>query len=369
MRAGGTHMTGSGIGGPAGAATQRRDALGAQPTLEEREAAVTMLRMISGVHISQAVYLAAKLGIADALAGGAMTVTELADATGTHERSLYRVLRLLAGLGVLTEHEHRSFTLTVLGERLRTDARASMRSWAMLHEALGGIRAFEPIGEMVRTGKPGMEIAHGMSIFQFLNEHPERAREFQAAMSERATALAPSVAARYDFAPVKTVADIGGGRGTLLASILQAHPHLRGVLFDLPEVTAEAGDVLRAAGVAGRCEVIAGDFFQGVPRGADAYIVANVLHEWRDGPAVEVLASCRRAMPAGGRVLIIERLIAHDPAEALPALLSDVNMLVFTGGRERTNPEYGKLLTEADLVLGTIQPVAAPYGIVEGLVA
>jgi hypothetical protein len=309
----------------------------------------------------------AKLGIADALADGAAAVTELAKSTRADETSLYRVLRLLASLGVLTEHPGRSFSLTILGDRLRRDAPASMRSWAMLADSLGGIGAFAPIVETVRTGKPGVDIAHGMSVFQLLDEHREMVRGFQDAMSERTAAFAPSVAARYDFAPLRTVADIGGGKGTLLATILQAHPHLRGVLFDRPDVTTGAGQVLRAAGVADRCRVVAGDFFQEVPAGADAYIVSNVLHDWDDERAMEILASCRRAMPADGRVLIVERLIAADPAEAVPVLLSDINMLVFTGGRERTNPEYGKLLADADLTLGTIRPVATPYGIIEGL--
>jgi hypothetical protein len=360
-------MASKGSGKHRAPAAARREALGGQPTLEEREAAAIMLRMISGIHVSQAVYLMAKLGIADALADGAKPVSQLARSAQADEASLYRVLRLLAALGVLTEHDGRSFSLTVLGDRLRRDAPASMRSWAMLHESVGGIRAFEPIVETVRTGKPGADIANGMGVFEFLDQHRELDRHFQAAMSERTTGFAPSVAARYDFAPLQTVADIGGGRGTLLATILQAHPHLHGILFDRPTVTAGARDALRAARVADRCKVVTGDFFQEVPAGADAYVVANVLHDWDDQRAMEILASIRRAMPADGRVLIVERLIAPDPADALPVLLSDMNMLVFTGGRERTNPEYGKLLAEADLALGTIQPVASPYGIIEGL--
>jgi hypothetical protein len=323
--------------------------------------------MIWGIHISRAVYAAAELGIADLLAGGPMTAAQLARATQAHEPSLYRVLRVLASLGVLTEHDGRSFSLTILGERLRADVPASMRSWAMLVESLGGVRAFEPIIETVRTGKPGLDIAHGMSIFEFLPRHPQLAHGFQAAMSERTAAFAPSVATGYDFSRTRTVADIGGGKGTLLAAILRAHGHLRGVLFDRPAVAAEARDVLGAAGVADRCEIVGGDFFKGVPEGADRYILANVLHDWDDARAVQILANCRQAMAEHGRVLIVERLISDNPEDALPVLLSDLNMLVFTSGKERTNAEYGKLLTEAGLNLGTVQPVAFPYGIIEGL--
>src|SRR5262249_41644063 len=147
-------------------------------------------------------------------------------------------------LGVLTEQGDRSFSLTLLGERLRSDVPASMRSWAMLVESLGGVRAFEPIIETVRTGTPGIDLAHGMSIFEFVETHPQLAKEFHAAMSERTSQFAPSVAAGYDFSAMRTVADIGGGKGTLLAAILRANSHLHGVLFDLPAVVAKAPEVL-----------------------------------------------------------------------------------------------------------------------------
>ena len=343
------------------------DSTRTEPTEDERAAAATVLRMIWGIHISRAVYVAAELGLADRLAAGPMTSAELAQATQTHEPSLYRVLRLLAALGVLTEHGDRSFSLTLLGERLRTDVPASMRSWAMLVESLGGVRAFEPIIETVRTGTPGVDLAHGMSIFEFVETHAQLADGFHAAMSERTAQFAPSVAAGYDFSAMRTVADIGGGKGTLLAAILRANGHLRGFLFDLPAVVANAPDVLGTAGVGDRCEIVPGDFFAGVPEGADAYIMANVLHDWDDARCVRILRNCRAAMAAGGRVLIVERLIPDDPAAALPVLLSDMNMLVFTGGQERTNAEYGNLLTEAGLHLGRVLPYASPYGVIEGL--
>jgi O-methyltransferase domain/Dimerisation domain len=344
-----------------------QEAGGAEPTQEERAAAAAVLQMIWGIHMSRAVYMVAKLGIADLLADAPMTAAQLAEATQAHEGSLYRVLRLLAALGVLTEHDHRSFSLTILGERLRADVPASMRSWAMLVESVGGIRAWEPIIETVRTGKPGVDIAHGMGVFEYLAAHPDLAQKFQAAMSERTAAFAPSVAAGYDFTPLRTVADIGGGKGTLLAAILRAHGHLRGVLFDQPSVVAAAAEVLRAAGVADRCEIVPGDFFQGVPDGADAYLLANVLHDWDDADSVRILGACRRSMAKDGHVLIIERLIPDDLADAVPVLLSDLTMLVVTGGQERTNAEYGQLLAEAGLSLAKVQPVAPPYGVIEGL--
>jgi SAM-dependent methyltransferase len=338
-----------------------------QPSAEERAAATAMLRMIWGIHISRAIYVAAELGIADRLAAGPMGSAELAEATRTHEPSLYRVLRLLAALGVLAEGERRSFGLTVLGDRLRTDVPASMRSWAMLAEAAGGVRAFEPIVETVRTGAPGVDLVHGMGLFEFLASHPEHAASFDAAMSERTAAFAPGVAAGHDFSGLRTVVDVGGGTGALLAAILRAHGGLRGILMETPAVAAAAGPALEAAGVADRCEVVAGDFFARVPEGADRYLLANVLHDWDDDRAVAILAECRKAMASGGRVLIIERLIPDDPEQAVPALLSDLNMLIVTGGKERTNAEYGGLLARAGLVLHRVTPVGFPYGVIEGI--
>jgi O-methyltransferase domain len=257
----------------------------------------------------------------------------------------------------------------VLGDRLRSDVPASMRSWARLVDAVGGVRAFDPIVHTVRTGEPGLDAAYGTGLFEFLAGRPADAARFDAAMTERTSAFAPSVASACDFAGAATVADVGGGRGTLLAAILRAHPGLRGVLVETPAVAAAAGPSLEAAGVAGRCAVVAGDFFAGVPAGADRYLLANVLHDWDDDRAAAILDRCREAMAPGGRVLIVERLIPDDPEQALPALLSDINMLMVTGGMERTNAEYAALLEAAGLRLVRVTPVAPPYGVIEGVLA
>lgn len=162
------------------------------------------------------------------------------------------------------------------------------------------------------------------------------------------------------------VVDVGGGQGRLLAGILAARPELRGVVFDLPDVVTGADAELRAAGVVDRCEVVAGDFFMSVPSDADCYILANVLHGWDDDRALAILRNCRRAMLQGGKVLVIERMILADQAQSLPTLLSDINMLVMTGGRERTNDEYARLFAHADLSLTRVLPVLFPYGVFEG---
>ena len=340
-----------------------------QPTESERAAAAAMLPMIWGIHISRAVYVAAELGIADLLADGPVSSTELARATRTHEPSLYRVLRLLAALGVLDTVEPRSFGLTALGDRLRSDAPACVRSWAIFLEALGGVRPFEHILDTVRTGEPGFDTAQGMKIFDFLAQNPQNAATFDAAMSERTAAFAPSVADASDFSHARTVVDVGGGTGTLLVEILRRHAYLHGILFETPAVAARADAVLDAIDLADRCQVLAGDFFQNLPGGADCYVLANVLHDWDDTQAEQILRNCRLAMARGGRVLIVERLIPDTPGHAIPTLLSDINMLVITGGQERTNAEYGDLLAAAGLTIGKAHPVAFPYGVIEGLPA
>jgi hypothetical protein len=338
------------------------------PTQSERAAATAMLRIIWGMHGSRAVYAVAKLGIADLLVDGPASCRELARVTGVHEPSLYRVLRLLAALGVFDEVEPGSFGLTALGDRLRSDVPAGMRSWAVFLEATGGVQPFEHILETVRTGKPGMDIAFGMGVFEFLAQRPDCAVTFDAAMSDRTAAFASSLAGNYDFSDIRSIVDVGGGQGTLLAEILRRHAHLQGTLFETPDVAARAQTVLAGADLAERCEVLAGDFFEQVPRGADCYVLANVLHDWDDQRAIDILGNCRRSMVRGGRVLIVERLIPDRPGDAVPALLSDINMLVITGGRERTNAEYANLLAGAGLRIGTVHPVAFPYGVIEGFV-
>ena len=337
----------------------------APPTDAERVAAAELLPLLWGIHISRAIYAVAELGIADLLAAGPAGTAELSRATETHEPSLYRVLRLLAALGVFEEREGRRFALTVLGDRLRTGAPAGMRSWATLLEALGGVRPFEHIVDIVRTGSPGTTAALGSDIFGYLAQNPRQAARFDAAMSERTEAFAPSVAQACGFSDVRTVVDVGGGNGTLLVEILRKHPHLQGIVFEAATVAARAEAVLEAFDLGDRCEVLAGDFFVGVPPGADCYILANVLHDWDDARAIEILGNCRRAMARGGRLLIVERLIPGDPRQAVPALLSDINMLVLTGGQERTNDEYGALLAAAGLRLTGVTPVAFPYGVID----
>jgi hypothetical protein len=340
-----------------------------QATVQDSDADAVMLRMIWGVHISRAVYVAAELGIADLLADGPMSSKQLALITRTHEPSLYRVLRLLGALGVFSHDPPDHFGLTSLGGRLRSNAPAGMRQWALVLDTVGGVRPFEHILDSVMTGRPGFDRAFGTGMFEFLARNPEKATVFDAAMSERTAAIAASVADAYDFSDTNTVVDVGGGNGVLMVGLLQRHRHLQGVLFETPEVAARTRAILQNADITNRCEVIAGDFFEQVPAGADCYLLANVLHDWDDSRAVEILRNCRRSMADKGKVVIIERLIPEDASDPVPTLLSDLNMLVFTGGQERTNIQYEQLLKSAGLKLAAVQTVAFPYGVFIGLPA
>ncbi len=330
------------------------------------QASASVLRMIQGLLVSRTVYVAAKLGLADLLEEGPRTSDELARLTESHPPSLYRILRLLGALGIFTEPEPGSFGLSPLGERLRTRVPGSLRNWALLTDGLGGLRAFDHILDAVRTGQPAFGSAFGMGVFEFLAGHPDAATQFDAAMSERTAAFAPAVASNYDFSRMRMVADIGGGHATLITTILAAHPDLRGLVLDLPYVVPSAEAKIKAAGISDRCEVVAGDFFESVPSGADCYILANVLHDWNDERSIAILRNCRRAMRGGGRVLVVERMIFADPVQSIPTLLSDINMLVLTGGLERTHDEYARLFADADLSLTRVVPVRFPYGIFEG---
>jgi hypothetical protein len=235
-----------------------------------------------------------------------------------------------------------------------------------LTDPLGGLQPFDRILDSVMSGEAGMKLAYNESSFEFLAKHPAAATNFQAAMSERTAAFAPSVAATYDFSQMRRVVGVGGGRGTLLAAVLAASTHLHGVVFDLPEGAAGTAETLRAIDVAGRCAIENGDFFVAVPSGGDLYFLANVLQDWDDERSIAILRNCRRAMNQDGRVLIIQRMIFADPAKSIPTLLSDLNMLVLTGGQERTEEEYARLLAAADLRLTRVLPVAYPYGVFEG---
>jgi hypothetical protein len=324
-----------------------------------------LLQMMTGYWVSQALYVAAKLGVADLLAEGPRSVEALAVATQTDAPSLHRVMRALASVGVFTEARPRTFALTPLAALLRTEAPDSMRALAIMY-AEEQYRAWGDVLYSVRTGTTAFEKQFGTSYFAYLAQHPEADRVFNEAMTGGVAQIVGAVLEAYDFSPFTTVVDVGGSYGTMLAAILRHHPATHGILFDQPHVVAAAGEQLAMAGVAERCTTVGGDFFVEVPAGGDAYVLAQILHDWDDEHSVAILRQCRRAMPAYGKLLVVE-LVLPPGEEPFFGKWLDLHMLVLLGARERTATEYEALFRAAGFTLGRVVPTTAGPSIVEGI--
>ncbi|HEV2132191.1 MAG TPA: methyltransferase [Longimicrobiaceae bacterium] len=327
-----------------------------------------IIQMASALVVSRALYVVAELGVADHLADGPRSADELAQATGAHAPSLYRVLRSLASLGVFTEDAEHRFALTPLGAALRSDAPGAARSSV---RTLAGPLLWASFGEIlhsVRTGEPGFERALGKPFFEYLSTAPAEAEMFGETMLGFHGAEPPAVAAAYDFSDVGTLVDVGGGIGTLLATVLQAHPGLRGVLLELPHVVPQARQRIAAAGLSERCTVVEGDFFQAVPPGGDAYMLSHIIHDWDEARCQAILTNCRRAMNGRGRLLLVEAVLPPGDVPH-PAKLLDLVMLNLPGGRERSESEYRMLLDAAGFTLTRVVPTHSQVSVIEAIPA
>jgi SAM-dependent methyltransferase len=344
---------------------------GASMSAQELPPPFVLFRMITGFYISRAIHVVARLGIADRLNEGPRGADELAQATRTHAPSLKRVMRLLVSAGLFAEEADGRFALTPVGACLRAGVPGSMRAAALL---FGGItqQAWGDLLGSVETGEPAFRRVFGMDPFDYMAQHPDEAANFDAAMADFTKHIALAVAAAYDFSPFRRIVDVGGGNGALLAGILKANPKLTGVLFDLPQVADRAAAPMRELGLADRCEIVGGDFFEAVPAGGDAYLLKHVIHDWNDDRATAILKSCRRAMGAEAKLLIVEgvyppRIDQSD--ESRGAASNDVNMLVCTGGRQRSEAEFRSLYEAAGLRLTRIVPTQTPVKVIEGVAA
>jgi hypothetical protein len=331
---------------------------------------LALFQMITGHYLSRAIYVAAKLGIADLLSGGAQHYQELAKATRTHAPSLNRLMRLLSSAGVFAEQENGRFALTPVGEWLQSALPGSRRAGALLFAGPAMHRAWDDLLYSVETGNVAFDHAFGMGAFDYMAQHPEEAAIFNQAMVGGTTQTAAAVADAYDFTPFGTIVDVGGGHGALLIAILKANPKLRGALFELPHVTEGARKAIEAAGLASRCEVVAGDFFQAVPEGGDAYILKSVIHDWDDTRSATILRHCHRVMAPQAKLLLVEVAMPDrvDPSPAAQIIAgSDVNMLVNVGGRERTEAEFRALFDTAGFKLNRIIPTETLPSVLEGV--
>jgi hypothetical protein len=326
---------------------------------------MTLFQMISGFWLARAIYAAAKLGVADCLKDQPQTAVELAIRTGTDAASLYRLLRALANAGVLVEDEEGYFRLTEIGVSLRSDIPGSLRAFALLH--LGGehCAAWEKLPDGLKTREIPFIHAFGEPVWQYYMQHPQSARIFDEAMAGITEITVKAVLANYDFSSAGAViADIGGGRGRLVASILEAYPEKRGILFDLPRVVEGARRDLAEKGLADRCNVIGGDFFQSVPAGGDTYVLKWIIHDWDEEHAITILKNCHYAMHENSKLLLLETVIPPAGESHISKLL-DLNMLVVTGGRERTEAEYRMLLEAAGFKMSRVVSTPSATSVIE----
>ena len=323
-------------------------------------------QIFDGSWMTQAVSVAAELGIADILADGSYSVEDLADKTETHCNALYRIMRALASVGIFFQESDGRFSLTPTANLLRSNFPESQRSFAiMMGNEFHG--AWGELLHTVRTGEPGWQKRFGTPAFQYMIEHPERHGIYDSAMGGYGQAEGEAMLDVYDFSAFQTVMDVGGGSAMLLTAILNRYPDIKGRLFDLPSVVDRARSRISEAGLSDRCRIEGGDFFSSVPAGADAYIMQHILHDWDDSAAISILRNCREAMNPASRILLVETVIPNSNEPCFGKWLDLMMLLV--GGRERTEKEYRKLFSAAGLMLNRVIPTALEVSIIEALQA
>jgi hypothetical protein len=341
------------------------------PLLPSPEQIRELYSIIGGHRVSQALYVTAKLGIADLLKSGSLSSAELAQVTETYEPALYRLLRFLTGVGLFREPAPRRFALTPLGAGLCADVPGSLRANTLMQLDEAHWPAWGQLLYSVRTGRTAFGQVHGAEFFDYLGRHSEPAAVFNQAMTSNAARSGAAITRAYDFSGIQRIVDVGGGHGLFLATILQAYPAMHGVLFDQPDVIQGAAAALEMLGVADRCEIVAGDFFAAVPHAGDAYLLRQIIHDWDDAQATTILTNCRYAMRQSGKVLVVERALVADHRESLGALHLDMEMLVNLGGLQRTDAEYGALFEAAGMQPGAVVPLGDTdqFSVFEGIPA
>jgi len=323
-----------------------------------------LAQLILGKGLSMALTVVAKLRIADLLVSGPKTLEDLATTTNTHAPSLYRILRRVSTVGVFAEQSDGRFTLTPMAQYLCTGVKGSLRGMADFWGSDWSWRSCGALLETVQTGRTAFDSVWGEPLFDYLGKNPGEFAIFNEGMTGFSSRIAPAVAEAYDFTAFKTVVDVGGGHGVLLHTILQAHSGVSGIVFDSPDVVVGTEDAIRKAGLTERCRAVGGDFFESVPTGGDAYLMKFIIHDWNDGKATTILRNCRNSVNPGGKLLLVETVIAPGNAADFGAAL-DLEMLVLTGGQERTEDEYRQLLAGAGWRLTRVIPTNSLMQIVE----
>jgi SAM-dependent methyltransferase len=334
----------------------------------EAEAASTdqiLIQMLTGMWLTQAVATAARLGIPDLLASGPKSSEEIASAVGAHPGATRRLMRTLASRGVFAaDGDNGPYRLTEIGERLRAGTPGTLKEMFIAETDTLHWRSWERMDDAMRTGDPQPQAVFGMPAFDYYTKHREEGEQFGRAMENVSRFVSNAVLDAYDFSGARTVLDVGGGNGSMVLAILERHPSLRGLVHDLPYIEAHANERIRAAGAADRCRFVAGDFFERVPEGADLLVMKYILHDWNDEQSIRLLQACRAAIAPDGRLLIIETVVPPDNRPDLVQMM-DLNMLVMTGGLERTEREYAALLEKAGFLLTRVVATASPCSLVE----
>ncbi len=337
-------------------------------TTTKPEAAARLLELIQMRLISEAIHVVAALGVADLLANAPKSVEQLAKATGASPTSLRRVMRALTSFGVFSQDPAGRFALAPLGEFLERDVPGSLHGAALFFGGETGTSTVRLFLECVKTGESATQKrSGGGGCFEWLQSDPERNELFNAMMTSFSTLHITGLLEAYDFSPATKVVDVGGGHGKILSEVLKTNPSMRGILFDLPHAFEGGRRTIAQAGLADRCEVISGDFFASVPAGADAYLLSRVIHDWDDEKAVAILKIVRGAIAPHGRLILIETMLRPDGSTAYP-VLSDLNMLLLTGGCERTEEEYREVYRSAGFELTKTVATRSPTGttVIEG---
>jgi DNA-binding PadR family transcriptional regulator len=327
------------------------------------ESAAKVRRMLLGLRVAQAISTAASMGVADALANGERSAEELADELRADPGTLYRLLRALAAAGLFSEGRDRRFALTELGAALRSDVPGSLREQAIVFGRPEVVAAWGNLQHSIRTGENAFAALHGEDIWSWRSTRPELQSQFNRAMATMSAPVGPALADALDVTGVKVIADIGGGNGTLLAAVLARHPGLRGIVFDQPDVVAEAGQVLEASGVRDRAELVGGSFFESVPA-ADLYVMKAIIHDWADAESTAILRTIHASSSPSSRLALVERVLG-EANEDLDGKVSDLHMLVMPGGMERTLEEWRVLLAAGGWQLHGARPLVAGWQLIE----
>ena len=333
--------------------------------IEENPSPPALFEMATAYWLSQAIYVAAKLGIADLLRDGPQSCVALATSTGSDAPSLFRLMRALSSVGIFSQLGKDCFALSRLAASLQTEVPGSLRAMVI---TIGEIH-YQACGNLlhsVQTGSPAFNTVFGASLFDYLQQNVDAADAFNQGMANVSSMLAYAVLMAYDFAGISSIVDIGGGQGKLLEKILQFTPEIMGTVFDTATTIERAKQGLGNDAWSRRCSYVIGDFFTSVPQGADAYLLCGVIHDWDDRRAIRILKNCRRVMAAKGRVLIVDMVVPDTGAMSFSKLL-DLNMMAMTGGRERTRVEFHSLLDAANYELTRIIPTMAPQSIIEAV--